>query len=943
MKKVISIFLIVTLLFAMTAVVIPASAEEIFDPTNVGNNVINSENRAEYVSTLPEGAIAVDSKSDLIGATESGKYYYLTADITFGTGEYASPVSGTTTLDGVTIDGCGYTITLKNAALFAKTKNLTVKNVTFDGAITASNNSQYHILNSELPEGYINIENVTASVDFVIINKTDRKTVGALSENVNNSTVKNVLNEGSVTLKSSTTKINAIGGMFGTASRTTFENVVNKGTLTVEGIDLSSNVAIGGIVGYAEKGTFKNCVNEGAIKSAAKGTEVYLGGITAYTGTRSTFENCTNNGDITILAGGKITAMGGIMAMVSGAGVDFYNCTNNGAITMNGADGDTPAAVTGEPSNAPGMGIGGILGISRAKDVNIYGSSNTKNISIIASGTVAAGGILGHQYCTAAIAQNLCIEKCTNSGNITDSGAGAMLGGIAGSIRGVISTVIQDSVNTGKVTVSGTGLSWRSAGGICGMYGSVGGKLTGGNRNLDIAFDIYCCTNKGAISNTGNAGGILGHNEEMSANGLVMTFYGCTNEGAVSSSKANAAGIFGYPASKGFIVINYCENKGVINGLDAGGIISTPTTTFDGITIKNTKNSADINGVNNAAGIITKSNQELTVPVIEKCLNTGKVHAKTVSYGLSGGIIAYSRTDVIINDCVNKGTISSVNTDMAHPITHAQTVIKESKGNVYLSGCASATSISHGTAKNATQINEIIATMIFKCNNNPYNLTKAYKDATALYAQDHTTESWAPLAEAITKAEELLADRNALQVDMDAVVVDIREAIAGLVLSGKLDFRRLEQAIIDGEEEGKNWYTLTWLELFKAIRDAKVIMNLEPEEKEKLLQSDIDNAAERIYQAIRDLLEKPPIQGEIDVEANGDFSVGTLRPETSDNTTKPTETTTEEVEEEEWSEPLIDMSGDVNINCQTLIGGGAIALSAIVAIAAGIALKKKED
>ena len=958
MKKIISIFLILTMIFAMCVALIPASAAEAaatFDPSKVGNNVVTNDNRAQYVASLPAGAIAVGSKSDLKGKMQSGKYYYLTNNVTFSSGEYASAVSGTSVLENVTIDGCGYTITLNNAALFDSVKNLTVKNLTFDGTITANNNSQYHVISKTTDsKGYLNIENVTASVDFAITNKTDSRTVGALSDCVNNSTVKNVLNEGNVTVKNGTTKIKAIGGMFGTAHTTKFINVVNKGALTVEKFTVSTSVAIGGIVGYSEKSDYTNCVNSGAIKTAMNGKEIYLGGIVGYTGTKSVLDGCTNSGALTISAGGTVTSLGGIMAMVSGEGVEIYNSNNNGTISMSAASGSNAAAATSEPSNSPGMGIGGILGISRAKNIIIKNCNNTKNISIIASGTVAAGGIMGYQYCTAAIAESLNIEKCSNSGSITDSGSGAMLGGIVGSVRGILSAVVQDSTNTGSVTVSGTTLAWRSAGGICGMYGSVGGKMTGGDRNLAIAFDIYCCTNKGVITNTGAAGGMLGHNEEMAADKLVMTFYGCVNEGKITSSGSNAAGIYGYPLSKGYIVVNLCENRADVSGVDAGGIISTPSVSFEGISIKNAKNSGNITGAQNAGGIATKGNQEITTAIFENCLNTGKVHANSVMHGLSGGIVSYSKTAITIKNCVNMGNITSVVEGFAHPISHSQTVVTEdSTGNVYLKGTADASFIGHGEAKTSEQVSSIAEGMNFSCNNNPYNLTKAFEQANQFYPQDHTPESWQLLGEALARAEQLLADPNAAQADMDETVEDIKLGLKLIIRTGERDFSKLEQAIIDGEEEGKNWYTLTWLELFKAIRDAKLILNLEEEEKEKLLQSDIDKATNRIYQAIRDLIEKPPIQGEIDVEANGDFTVGTLRPQATTVTTPQNTTSTsgddgeilEEEEEEEYSDPLIDMSGtiDLNLNCQGLIGGGAIALTAVVAIATGFALKKKED
>jgi pectate lyase len=132
MKKTISIILVVTMLVSMLLAAIPASAAEALELEKVGNKIINDTNRAEYVASLPAGAIAVASKSDLIGQVQNDKYYYLTANITFGEGEYAM---GVNLLENATIDGCGYTVTIGGTSLFGKTKNLTVKNLTIEGAI----------------------------------------------------------------------------------------------------------------------------------------------------------------------------------------------------------------------------------------------------------------------------------------------------------------------------------------------------------------------------------------------------------------------------------------------------------------------------------------------------------------------------------------------------------------------------------------------------------------------------------------------------------------------------------------------------------------------------------------------------------------------------------------------------------------------------------------
>lgn len=953
MKRIISVLLITAMLFSMLIATIPLAAEDSgftsFDAENVGNNVVTDANRNTY--SVPAGAIAISSKNGLKNM-QNNKYYYLTADITLSAGEAATYASGVSVLTGITLDGCGYKITLNNASLFSKTKDITVKNITFEGAITANDNSNYHILNSGDVQGYTNLENVTASVDFTVTNKQNRKSVGALSPSLSNSTVKNVLNEGNVTVTQATTKIDAIGGIFGKANRTTFVNVVNKGSITVANITSPSQMVIGGIVGYATESSFTNCVNSGAITNSAKLNDlgdVYIGGITAYTTTYTKFNNCSNIGDITITLNGTVTALGGIVAMIFGEGAEFNACSNAGVIEMkqlkSGQSGES--AVTVEPKDV-GMGIAGILGVSRAKNISFKDCSNSANITTVSRGKVGVGGILGYQYCTSAIAQSLSIEDCSNSGNIDEIGAGAMLGGIVGSIRGIVSTVIQDVTNSGDVTVSpSANFNWRSAAGICGFYGSAGGKMVNNNTKLVTLMDFYSCSNTGNITNSSHAGGILGRSEEIDCEMLYTTFYNCINKGAISATNGMSAGIYGQPNSRGYLNIEWCINEGNITASgsggvdkDAGGIISTTGKYFTSIIISKTKNSGEVNAVDKAGGIAARTSQEPVISergkvLIENCLNEGKVYSGSRVLSLAAGIIAYSKSSVTIRGCINKGAVSALDTANGVPITYDGTLVSEAKDNYYLSGKSSATSAKVGEAKSSAQIEQIVSKMTFQAKNNPYNLTKLYEQAITYYPQDHTEDSWAPMAVAIEKASTLLSNPNSAQEDMDSAVEELKIALGGLVLTGEQDFTKLEIAIARGEELGIQWESFSWLDLFVAIRDGKAIINLDEEEKVKLLQSEIDKAEQRINQAIADLLEKPPLQGDIDVDEKGQMTMQTLRPEVSG-------TTASENTETKNSQST-DETVEIDLGCSGLIGGGVVIATAIAVLSAGMLIKKKED
>ena len=327
-----------------------------------------------------------------------------------------------------------------------------------------------------------------------------------------------------------------------TATATLFDTFA--GTVKNLKIEGDINVNDGGVRGAAVARTinnatvvFENIVNNAKVYGGdASGA---LAGYGAY-GATITATKCINNADIS-----GDNQVGGLFGYVQGSTMLIDSCENNGKVESTG--------------NYAG-GIISRFGKDAAVDADICTIKNCKNTGDVTSAKSQTGGMIGYTVGT------IVIEKCTNSGAISNPAGSA--GGISGAGSGKEHNglLIKDCVNTGKITAT------TYAGGITGKGPSVAASGTGSYR-------IENCTNsgevimKGDLTSTGGASGIIGYlYGGSSENGVI----GCTNTGKVTCDDTTttykdniaiiAAGIIAYVnGTKQYI--KDCTNTGEIKNL----------------------------------------------------------------------------------------------------------------------------------------------------------------------------------------------------------------------------------------------------------------------------------------------------------------------------------------------------------------------------------------
>ena len=290
-----------------------------------------------------------------------------------------------------------------------------------------------------------------------------------------------------VEYKASDSSASRIGGIFGQydlsseskateTSKLTLKNNVNNGTITTTG-STWAQVRTGGIFGdmFACNLLVYNCVNNGNINWGAQETAnsatrpVRIGGICGYMYTNITkhkriYSNCVNNGNITIntpriLRGFYVGGILGDIADTSSANnavFEMKNCTNNGVISSNLTESSTVHSSVPESVYVYGGVIGGMNMNSPNTKVTFENLVNTKEIKIEGFSAV---------------------KTTLSSGQQLDPNASLLYaGGIIGRMKGDGTTVyekVDNLVNTGNVSVThgvtGANKEKSHIGGIVGL------------------------------------------------------------------------------------------------------------------------------------------------------------------------------------------------------------------------------------------------------------------------------------------------------------------------------------------------------------------------------------------------------------------------------------------------------------------------------------------
>ncbi len=252
-----------------------------------------------------------------------------------------------------------------------------------------------------------------------------------------------------------------------------------------------------------EGGTVENLTVKGKIDGTNAG--VVVGGI-AGKNNGGTISNCTSIVDIT---GSVNSPVGGIVGSSESGTIE--NCCNTGSI-------DVTCSSVGSMT-----GIGGIVGLAGNPNgrvtVTVENCENTGNVTVKgnADGT---GGIVGLANGGSTV------SNCRNSGSI--DGNESKTGGIVGENYGAV----LKCYNTGDVRSDGT------AGGITGRNVS--------DSNGPGRVENCCNTGDvtGAVSGSGDVGGIVGYNNNNPYSGNVSTVKNCYNTGKVTGT-GNLGGAVG--------------------------------------------------------------------------------------------------------------------------------------------------------------------------------------------------------------------------------------------------------------------------------------------------------------------------------------------------------------------------------------------------------------
>ena len=195
-----------------------------------------------------------------------------------------------------------------------------------------------------------------------------------------------------------------------------------------------------------------------------------------------------------------------------------------------------------------------------------------------------------------------------------------------------------------------------------GVHNSFKGIFEGNHRSIsgvkvnqsDIAIigGLFGCASYGEINNINITngtvcgvqfvGGICGSTfKEKIEN--------CTSNCTINiNSNSYAGGIVG--VDKGYSILTNCENTGAISGnKNIGGIMGNSNM---GSEFNNCKNSGEIKGTENIGGICGNNGIKYI-----NCENHGKVTGSTKNSGGIAGTINISGELIIINNCINTGTI----------------------------------------------------------------------------------------------------------------------------------------------------------------------------------------------------------------------------------------------------------------------------------------------
>ncbi len=628
---------------------------------------------------------------------------------------------------------------------------------------------------------------------------------------------------------------------------------------------------------------------------------------------------------------------------------------------------------------------GGIAIISWSKNVEVRNLKMEGSVEISDGSTTAAvweaedGSSENRHYGPFAIHGidgNLVVQNCESEVDITinNTKLPGSIGGFMGKSHGSNATwknvKYSGTMNLPASPMTNEHMEMRTIGGIAGMSGA---NLIAENVNVSAVMNV------GATEAAG-IGGIFGitrdgnnnfkncsFNGEINFSGTCLPEYGIggiagwtmgdpfiaeglNNNGKITATNtANLApvgGIFGMVDAKGSnMEFRKVVNTGAVTGTKtAGGVVGefvsgAELTTNEkvlkyGFMLNSVMNTGNVEAPMAAGGLIGKINQLMafvdgtsTDPfVIEfsNVVNAGNIKATAVTVGEPGdadyvagaegagaavGVMPAAPEEGVYNFTVKTiYTIGTVSGENSTPIIKVPTewLLGETAENFY---CQDVTGSHFGEKKTKAEIDAIIATINF-VSLNTYNLSVAMSGLDGKLESDYEADTWKAAADAIAVGDGII--KGTVEAD-EAAVTAATEAINAAVAALKLktvDKATLTAILDEAKKLNKDDYRGdTWRKLDRALTDAEVAF---------VKQSDLDAAVLAIREAIDGLQLK-------DTDAP-----------TEEVTEAPTSGVTEAATTEAPTEPA-------KKGCGGAITATAAVLTAVLALGAGVAFKKKED
>ncbi|MBE6536050.1 MAG: hypothetical protein E7677_05455, partial [Ruminococcaceae bacterium] len=650
MKKLISILLSVAMLLSMLVAAIPASAAE----NTLGNDTqAASDAGAEKKATVPENhvpgdfdgdgatdkdAIAIDSMAKL--QAMQGKKGYLTKDFVVKMSD-AKPATDANNAFTIASGWPGVDTYLDGCGY----------TIEFDKSV-AKGGADTPVALFNGSGAVIHVKNLNLTG---VINASSDSHVAPLCKHGGKGDVENVVVDVDITVKSigANASISGVWGKTDGSTPLTMKNVHFTGSIDVK-CDVSTGGygGVGGLIGNTQAVTaIENCSSSGAITVTATGTtNGNIGGLVGFSSNTLTISGSSNTSDITVK--GKTPCVGGFVGRAHSK-VTISNSSNSGNVNVT-----TTEEAYGH------NGIGGFVGM-------IDGGNDTAK----------AGSITG----------------CTNSGAVSlapadaaKSVSNAYVGGIAGRLYRTAGFNVENCTNNGAISYSSAaGAGWGSTGGIVGTF------ITITNTGTEpITLQVKNCVNNAAVTGVGGVGGVLGtakqFNHEGNGQGQInLNILGCKNYADITGTGSGNNGSY--------------ATAGVIGDVSA----ESSDTTLK-LTVSDCLNTGAIVGHGwNAGGVLGRYmwSTATNVATVERCVNTGSVKlnraaTKEDPWLDAAGIVcqATGGSDIVINDCVNIGAISTaeatgmstypitncVNTLVSGGTTTADLSYIKGTGNVYL-------------------------------------------------------------------------------------------------------------------------------------------------------------------------------------------------------------------------------------------------------------------